>query len=96
MRKNVIQHKNVLNAITCYPMQLCKNVLSNAKRVNKCKNCVIQWEKMLSNARNVLYNATNGIFDKKNLQRKICIAEKYDLGDSNFKTSSFLHFRYFM
>ena len=42
---------------------LCKDVYPMRKHVKQCKNRVIQREKVSSNTRNVLYNATNVIGD---------------------------------
>ena len=67
---------NVLsNARTFYPME---------KHIYRCKNRVLQRGIVLSNRKNVLYNATNVIFYKKNRPRKIVIKGKNDLTNKNF------------
>ena len=75
---------NVLsNVIMRYTVIECKNMVSTAgmfypmlKYVYQCKNRVIQREKVLSNARNVLYNVTNVIFYKKIIREKFSLRKR--------------------
>ena len=86
-RKPVIQREYLLSKIkTCYRMQKmfytmwkrviqCKKFYPMQKHVYECKNRVIQREKVLFSAINVLYNVKNVIFYKKNKPRKIVITK---------------------
>ena len=82
IRKGLSNATNVLsNVITCYTMKLrviqCKNFYPMRKNVNPCKNRVIQDEKVLSSARNVLYDAIRDIL-QENQAEKNCHHEKKD------------------